>query len=113
MQKLIEERYSQRQKASGNLVTILVVIVAILSVLRVFMANWQVGSSQTMRDLDKKIAAQESANQLLAEQLREKGSLTAIENQARALGYNQDVKLTFLTPDPNVAMNSQVQSLVR
>jgi len=113
LQKLIDEKNNKRQKATGHLVTILVGLVAFLSVLRVVMANWQVESSQTMRDLDIKISAQATANQTLAEQLREKESLTAIENQARALGYNQDVKLTFLTPDPNVAMNSQVLSTVR
>jgi cell division protein FtsL len=113
LQKLIAEQDIQRRRTSGSLMTGLVVIVAILSVLRVILANWQVESSETLRDLDNKISEQTTANQTLAEQLREKESLTVIENQAKALGYNQDVKLTFLTSEPNVAMNSQVDSLVR
>lgn len=113
MQKLIDEQNIQRRKASGSLLTGLLIVVAVLSILRVVLANWQVESSETLRNLDDKIAAQSAANQSLAEQLREKSSLTALENQARALGYNQDVKLTFLTSDPNVAMNTRVPSLVR
>lgn len=113
LKKLIDEQNYQKQRISGSLMTILVVVVAILSVVRVFLANWQVESSEILRDLDKKIAEQSTANQALAEKLREKESLIAIENQAKALGYNRNMKLTFLTNEANIAANFQGESLVR
>ncbi len=104
MQKLVAEQTYQKNRLSSRFVTVLLAVVIVLSIVRVLLANWLVESSETLRSLDSKIAEQTTANQTLGEQLREKKSLTAIENQVKALGYNQTVKLTFLSSDPTVAM---------
>lgn len=113
MQKLIAEQNYQRDRLSSGFVAVLLAGVVVLSVVRVFLANWLVESSETLHNLDSKIAQQTVANQVLAEQLREKKSLTAIENQAKTLGYNKITKLTFISSEPSMAANSQIPSLTR
>lgn len=104
MQKLIAEQNYRKERLSGSVVVVLLAVVIVLSVMRVFLANWLVESSETLRNLDLQITKQTTANQALAEQLREKKSLTAIESQVEVLGYKPTVRLTFLTSDPTVAM---------
>lgn len=113
MQKLIAEQNYQKERLSGGVIAVLLAVVIVISVVRVFLANWLVESSERLRSLDLQIAEQTMANQTLSEQLREKKSLTAIENQAKALGYNRTAKLTFISLEPSMAANSQVPTLFR
>lgn len=113
MQKLVAEQSYQKERLSGGVVAVLLAVVIVISVVRVFLANWLVGSSEMLRSLDLQIAEQAMANQTLSERLREKKSLTAIENRAKALGYNQTAKLTFISLEPSMAANSQVPTLFR
>lgn len=88
---------------STRLLVCLVTIVASLSILRVFLANWLVESSETMRDLDQKINEQKTQNDKLAETLREKQSITFLEDKAKAAGFIPVPKLSFILPEPHVA----------
>jgi cell division protein FtsL len=103
MKKLIAEEQASRSKMSGRLIIGLVLVVVLLSVIRVFLANWLVEAGGTLRALDGQIAIQTKENQALAEDLRAKESLSAIEAEATALGFGKITKLTFIVGEPHVA----------
>lgn len=88
-------------------------VVVLLSIVRVFLANWLVESSETLRDLDRKITQQTTTNQSLAEELREKESLALIESKAKAAGYSPTTKLTFVTVEPGIALQTSGLPLLR
>lgn len=88
---------------SNRFLVVLVVLVFLLSAGRVFLANWLVESSDTLRRLDSEIAQQTTQNQNLAAQIRQSESLSLLENQAQAAGFVQTSKISFILPEPNVA----------
>lgn len=105
MEKLITEQKFNKERSSKSFVLVLAAIVAILSVTRVFMANWRVESSETLRTMDQKIVTQTEINKELAQNLRDRESLVKIESQAKASGFVPLSKLSFVKPQPGMAVN--------
>ncbi len=103
MQKLIAEEQNSRNRISRQFMAVLLVAVVLLSIARVFFANWLIESSETLANLDQKIAQLDLENQTLGVALRGKESLSTIESQANYLGFTKQVKLTFILPEPHVA----------
>jgi len=103
MQKLNQEKIIRKERFSGQFITALVFIVAILAIGRVILANRLIESSADLRDLDEKISLLSSQNENLAEQLREKEGLSLVASQAEKAGFTQTAKLTFIQKSPSVA----------
>ena len=105
MEKLVSEQKFNKERSSKNFVLILVAVVAILSIVRVFLANWQVESSEILRTMDQRISKQEELNKALAQDLRDRESLVKIESQAKVSGFVPVSKLSFVNSQPRMAAN--------
>ncbi len=68
----------------------------VLAIVRVGIANAEVEASEKLKDLDKKIAAVETENQLRAEKIRTKESLVSIETKAANQGFQKTGKYAFV-----------------
>lgn len=111
MQKINEEKRQQKNKHSNILVWVFVTVVVFLSISRVIIANQTVGASEKLRNLDNRIAAFKSQNEVMAEDLRQKESLASLQNQAGALGFSRTDKYSFLSPSAPVAFNGNLSNL--
>lgn len=105
MKRLKLEEEGHFQKNSRRLVFFLVFLFAGLSVLRIFVANRVVDSSEKMRQLDQKIAILTEENQTLAEKFRSLSSTNLLEQKAIAAGFVKRIGFSFLLPTPGVAFN--------
>lgn len=113
MQKLIQEQKFKNSRTSTRFLAGLITILVILSIAKVFVANWLVESSETLRHLDRQIDLQSKENQTIAENLRESTALVKIIPIVSQQGFTKSVKISFVLPEKNVALNSPSVSPVR
>lgn len=103
MKRLELEQSSHRDRISGFVVAVLIVLVFALSVGRIFAANRLVESSDKLRKMDARIAQLENQNQILAENVRRLKSTAVIEKKARESGFTVNQPFAFLTPVSQMA----------
>ena len=103
MKRLELEQSLHRDKISGFIVAILVVLVFALSAGRIFAANRLVESSDKLRKMDAQISQLENQNQILAEDVRHLESTAVIEQKALESGFTVNHHFAFLTPVPQMA----------
>lgn len=86
------------------LISVLILLVIILAVFRVGIANRAVESSEKLKNLDREISALEAENQLRAEKLRVKASLTHLEPKAQEAGFQKTGNYAFVEKTGPVAV---------
>jgi cell division protein FtsL len=100
MQKIKIEKDLRKERYSGFFVLALIVVVAILSVGRVFVANRLVETSENLRRLDREVSDLEQQNQQLAEEVRLHESAAYVETKAVELGFQENGHYSFISPKP-------------
>lgn len=111
MQKLIAEQEQRTTKKSKHMVLGLFLVLAILSVIRVALANRLVEDSSTLHTVDVKIAALEKENTLLAQEVREKSAIVLVEDKAEEKGFSKVKTYSYIHPEQPVAINTVMSSL--
>lgn len=96
MKKLIEERNSNREKMSKGFVGLLVGILAFLMIFQVVISNRLVETADRLKSLDTEIDKIEKDNFVLAQDIREQGSLAKAEDQAIASGFVRSNNISFV-----------------
>lgn len=86
----------KQNRTSNILVSALVMVVLFLAVVRVVIANVEVDASEKLKNLDKKIAVLEGANQLSSEKLRAKASLVKALKEASRQGFQKTRDYSFV-----------------
>ncbi len=111
MQKLIAEQEERTTKKSKHVMLGLFFVLAILSVVRVVLANRLVEDSGRLHTVDAKIAVLERTNALLSEEVREKSAIVYVESKAIAKGFTQVKTYSYIHPERPVASNMVISTL--
>jgi len=106
MDKLNLQREIQHNQFSKKMGGILFLVFAVLSVIRVVVANRLVDDSSKLRGIDNKISAVEKENYVLASELRDQSSITLLENKAGQIGFVKTKTFSYVTADKPVAMGN-------
>lgn len=112
LQKLIIEKNITREAHASRFLIGLISVAVFLAIIKVILANWLIESSETLRNLDLKIAQHTAKVQSLSENVRDEESLSRIEQKALALGFTSTNNVTFISPSPTFALRpSDVSNL--
>lgn len=104
MNKLNQEQIARRDKASGLIILVLFIVVAVLSAVRVYAANRLVETSEELRSLDLEVTKLETENQDLAVQVRGFEAMSSVEDKVNNLGFVKNNSFAYLSPAPEVAL---------
>lgn len=105
MKKLQQEQMVQKDRFSGLVIMVLVLLVAVLSIGRVFAANRLVEASENLRRLDLEATNLEKENRLLAAEVRLITSGNFLEAKAKELGFVKNSHFAYLSVTPEMAFN--------
>lgn len=106
MKKLQVEQNLHQEKVSGLVVLVLLAVVGLLALGRVFMANRLVETSQLLRNLDQEITETESANQVLAQEVRGAQAIGTAQKKLAAAGFVSTSSLSYVSGPAKVAFRS-------
>lgn len=103
MKKLEQEQAFKHNRLSGWLFFVLFLVVAVLSIGRVFAANRLVETSESLRVMDSQVQTLEAQNQILSEEVRVKESMAFVENKVSQMGFTATPHYAYLTTPSKVA----------
>ncbi len=103
LEKLKLERFHSREKLSQRVLICLGVLALFFLLARVVIANRLVEAGARLRDLDHQIEVSSDQNDLLAEEIRSRESLTKLEKKANTLGFQPVRSLGYITSPLPVA----------